>query len=197
MNNIRWLLRKQQLPGWAVIGWTLLVILREVVSFAGDVQFATSANWGWRTPLNALTNPLALLLLILLGLSWLVLVGPRLYLRDSYIRGEKVYLADLIKHVASDSPMIIKDKVLEDCDINGPAVLIHTQADFNFMTACQFDGLMDEVFIPVDASRSMVGVIGLQNVVMKKCRLKRVSIVGTPQMIAAWKRSNVEERRTT
>ena len=104
MDALRWLLRKQQIPGWVFIIWVVAIIVREIVGLASDVDFLTSKTWAWDTPTDILFHPGFLLMLLGAGIIWLLFIGPRLYLRGNYIRGEKVYLADLVRDIPQTEP---------------------------------------------------------------------------------------------
>jgi hypothetical protein len=97
-------------------------------------------------------------------------------LAESYFKDQELWIADFARR-----SVVIKDKVFEDCQIFGPAVL----APFNPGTFddCSWAEAADPeaVLWEVDPDReTYVGAIGLENCVFRRCHFARVGILVTP-----------------
>ena len=100
------------------------------------------------------------------------------YIADTYIRGQLVYLMDLI---APGAQPIISDRTIEDCEIRGPAMI----ALLGRVTIKNgtFDGDVESLFVEVADKRIIFGAIGLRDCVFRRCRFVAIGIIGTREQI--------------
>ena len=100
------------------------------------------------------------------------------FIPESYLRGRSVYLLDLIPPGAQP---IISDRIFEDCEVRGPAMI--ALLNVNTITDSLFDGDIDSLFVEVADKRIIVGAIGLQSCVFRRCRFTQIGIIGTREQI--------------
>jgi hypothetical protein len=100
------------------------------------------------------------------------------YIPDSFIQGRSIYLLDLI---APGSRPVIQKRTIEDCEIRGPA-MIGFLGTVNLDSNC-FDGDMDSLFVEVELNRTLLGIIGLEDCTIRRCRFVAIGIIGVKQQI--------------
>jgi hypothetical protein len=103
---------------------------------------------------------------------------PHEYISDTYIKGRLIYLMDLL---APGSKPIISNRTIEDCEIRGPAMAVALGRVS--ITEAGFDGDKNSLFVEIADARSIVGAIGLQDCVFRRCRFKQIGILGTKEQI--------------
>lgn len=102
---------------------------------------------------------------------------------ESYFANQRVVLNDIL---IPETPPIIADKVFENCDIVGPAII--TFIGTGLMLACSFDGSPLSTFYEVEEGRGLVGIIGMKDCTIRNSRLHRIGLVGTKAQIAQWQK---------
>ena len=100
------------------------------------------------------------------------------FIPESYLRGRSVYLLDLIPPGAKP---IIRDRTFEDCEVRGPAMIALLGG--GSISNSTFDGDIDSVFVEVADKRIILGAIGLQSCVFRRCRFTQIGIIGTREQI--------------
>ncbi len=100
------------------------------------------------------------------------------YISEPYIRGRMIYLMDLL---APGARPIIENRTLEDCEIKGPAMM--GLLGGVTIDGGSFDGTLESLFVEVAEKRFIIGAIGLQNVVLRRCRFTQIGIIGTKEQI--------------
>jgi len=100
------------------------------------------------------------------------------YISDSYIKGKVIYLMDLLSPGARP---IVSNRIIEDCEIRGPAMVI--TLDGTVIANSSFEGDANSLFVEVPEKRIVFGAIGLQNCVMRRCRFIAIGIIGTREQI--------------
>lgn len=100
------------------------------------------------------------------------------YITDTYIRGRAIRLIDLL---APGARPIISNRTIEDCEIRGPAMI--TLLDGVTLADNNFDGDINSPFLEVAEPRMIVGAIGLQDCVFRRCRFIAIGIIGTSEQI--------------
>lgn len=101
-----------------------------------------------------------------------------IYIADTYIQGRVIYLMDLL---APGAKPIISNRTIEDCEIRGPAMV--ALLGLVTITESSFDGDVDSLFVEVADKRIILGAIGLQNCVFRRCRFAQIGILGTREQI--------------
>lgn len=101
------------------------------------------------------------------------------YIPESYIHGRIIYILDLI---APGARPVIQKRTIEDCEIRGPAMI-------GFLGTCNldnltFDGDRNSIFVEVGLNKPLLGVIGLEDCNVRRCRLVAIGIIGVRQQIA-------------
>jgi hypothetical protein len=135
----------------------------------------------------------------IVALGMLIYAGARLYVfaahdvrrptteefAEPYIHGKYIRLADF-----ADANGTIEGRTFEDSYIYGPVVILaHEGTD---ISRCFFEGTMDDIFLPIASPTigSQSGVILVKDCKFRACRFLRVSIIGSPEQVEAWKRQN-------
>jgi hypothetical protein len=85
---------------------------------------------------------------------------------DAHFSRRVIRMADLIVNVAHP---IIENKVFEDCEIFGPAIVYGIEGVL--LDQSNLNGTPDALFIEVPPDRVAIGVIGLKNVTIRRCNL--------------------------
>ncbi len=94
--------------------------------------------------------------------------------------GRSVYLYKVPRNSANES--IISEKTFEDCLILGPCVICGTGKGTVYLE-CDFGvagGDVDSLFL-TNKSRSIIGVIGLDHCLFRKCDFQNVAFAGTEE----------------
>ena len=100
------------------------------------------------------------------------------YITDTYVRGRLVYLMALL---APGAKPIISDRTIEDCEIRGPAMIALLGGVT--IASSTFDGNIESLFVEVVDKRTILGAIGLQDCVFRRCRFVAIGIIGTREQI--------------
>lgn len=82
---------------------------------------------------------------------------------------------------------IVRDKVYQDVDIWGPA-LIAPMGNSTFNN-CSFNGDVESLLWEVDPGSLLIGVIGVQNCSFINCNFKGIGIAGTPEILEDFRRA--------
>lgn len=90
--------------------------------------------------------------------------------RERYFRDRTIRISDL----AGDDD-ILRDKTFEDCTIIGPAVI--APLGVGLLKDCTFEAHPDTFLIPIHTPRGVVGPIGLEGCVFRRCTFRRIGIV--------------------
>ena len=106
------------------------------------------------------------------------------YVPDTYIRGRITYLIDLL--VPGAQP-IISGRTIEDCEIRGPAMIALLGG--TTITSGTFDGDIGSLFVEVVDKRYILGAIGLQDCVFRRCRFVAIGIIGTREQFEMLKQA--------
>ncbi|TAJ09629.1 MAG: hypothetical protein EPO61_06120 [Nitrospirae bacterium] len=100
------------------------------------------------------------------------------------ISGVRLHLADLVK----DGP-ILRDKIIEGCQIVGPAVIALLGG--NTISRNELDGgrptFTDYVWI-VPEGHSLVGTVGLENCEFRRSHFLHISFIATEQQASEWRK---------
>jgi hypothetical protein len=100
------------------------------------------------------------------------------YIADTYIRGQLIYLMNLL---APGAKPIISDRTIEDCEIRGPAMIaLLGRVTIKNST---FNGDAESLFVEVADKRLIFGAIGLRDCVFRRCRFAEIGIIGTREQI--------------
>jgi len=99
------------------------------------------------------------------------------YIADTYIKGRIIYLLDLL---APGAKPIISNRTIEDCEVRGPAMVILMGST---IANSVWDGDKNSLFVEIAAKRMILGAIGLQGCVFRRCRFKAIGILGTKEQI--------------
>lgn len=91
----------------------------------------------------------------------------------TYFARQRVYLADLVR---DEFPPIIRDKTFEDCEIIGPAV-VHL-GPHTMIVETGFDGDLASLAYEVRGTRGAIGVIRLEDCVIRRCRMRGIGFMG-------------------
>jgi hypothetical protein len=175
--------------------WSLIVRLYGLVAIAGGlIGGAIFTTWsliaGLAAPFIGLIG-LGAFLAVSLSMLWGVLGIRRLRARDnsyaskSYFKGEKVYIADFIE---PEKTAAIRGKTFEDCEIWGPAVLEPAPGTVLSGTIV---GNHDQTLISIPDSQKFqtMGYIPVQGCIFKNCRMIRISLAGSSEMIEKAKKA--------
>jgi hypothetical protein len=81
---------------------------------------------------------------------------------------------------------LVENRNFENALILGPAVLAPLERVT--IAECNFDGTPEALFLEVAEGRSLVGVVGLKNVVFRRCAFRNVALIGTPQAVQEFQR---------
>jgi len=100
------------------------------------------------------------------------------YISDPFIKGRSIYLLDLI---APGARPIIQNRTIEDCEIRGPA-MIGFLGTMN-LHDISWDGDEKSLFVEVEENHPLLGVIGLEDCTIRRCRFVSVGIIGVKQQI--------------
>jgi len=108
---------------------------------------------------------------------------PHQYISDTHIKGRVLNLMDL---VSPGTKPVISNRTIEDCEIRGPAMIYLSYG--TVITHSSFDGDINSLFVEVPENRMILGAIGLENCVIRKCRFLALGIIGTREQIERAKR---------
>lgn len=95
-------------------------------------------------------------------------------------RNELVRITDLA--TTSD---VIDGHDFESCHLVGPAVV--APLDNVHLEHNEIAGSLDALLLELPESTQQIGIIGLRNVTIRRCRLERIGIAGTPQFVMEFK----------
>ena len=87
-----------------------------------------------------------------------------------------------IVELVDESTSMITHRQFEDAVILGPAVLAPLGASF---IDCVFEGSFDSMIIVVEEGSIKQGIIGLQQVLFHRCRLRNIALIGTSELAQA------------
>lgn len=86
-----------------------------------------------------------------------------------------------IYDIPRDDDGIIRNRTFEDCDIYGPAVLVPLSGRLD---GCSFEGDADTVLWELSPRQErIVGAIGLEDCIFRRCRFRRIGLAGTGEFI--------------
>jgi hypothetical protein len=86
----------------------------------------------------------------------------------------------------ADMNSLIENKTYTNALIVGPAVMVLIENVA--LRDNTFAGDNEALFIELPEGRRVIGVIGLRNVTFERCEFRNVSIAGTPDNIAEFKK---------
>jgi hypothetical protein len=101
-------------------------------------------------------------------------------LTASHLKGLSIRISDLVRE-----DVVIRNKIFEDCHIYGPAFITplkDTSFEYN-----NFEGSLESNLIELQ-NRAVLGTIGLDNCVFRRCFFHRIGIIGTPDFIAKFRK---------
>ena len=100
-------------------------------------------------------------------------------LQSKYLSGRSFHIND--PALTGDSTPTIRERTFEDCDIDGPAIILSQGA--GGFTDCEFDGPVDALFLEVPHRPMLIGVIVLIDCVFRRCHFRRIAILDTPENV--------------
>ena len=98
----------------------------------------------------------------------------------THLKGLSIRISDLVRE-----DVVIRNKIFEDCHIYGPAFITpikDTSLEYN-----NFEGSLESNLIELK-NRAVLGTIGLDNCVFRRCFFHRIGIIGTPDIIAKFRK---------
>ena len=104
------------------------------------------------------------------------------FIPDNYISGRIIHLIDLL---APGAKPIILNRTVEDCEVRGPAMVALMGTTLANNT---WDGDLESLFVEIADERIILGAIGLQGCVFRRCRFIEIGIIGTKEQIEEAKR---------
>jgi hypothetical protein len=174
----KWIGRANDLAGMVpIVAVGVAVIAAFVIGAELELRHA-SAIWIWGVVIGVF-------LVVAGSIRWLVAswrsrtdkVGG-----ERFLSQKKIRLSDL---VGQDS--IIRDRTFEDCEINGPMVVMSTGQGVGGFHKCTWNGESDPVFIRAAEPR-VGGVVGLEDCIFRRCRFFNVAIMHSPSAtVPEWK----------
>ena len=100
------------------------------------------------------------------------------FIPDNYISGRIIHLLDLL---APGAKPIISNRTVEDCEVRGPAMVVFMRTTLDNNSWAGDD--LESLFVEVADERKIVGAIGLQGCVFRRCRFIAIGIIGTKEQI--------------
>lgn len=100
--------------------------------------------------------------------------------QPTYI-GETFRVADL---VAGINPPRIDSIIFENCDLEGPAMIV--QEGFTAFIGCTFQGTRETLLLEVEYGRTMIGVVGVKDCIFRNCRFHQIGVVIHPGLREKW-----------
>lgn len=109
-------------------------------------------------------------------------------LPEDLARTHIIHLSFRIGDMARDE-LIIRNRTFEDCTIYGPAVLLPLGGG-QILQDCSFlANAPEEMFLDIGTQpRTIIGAIGLEGCVFRRCRLVKIGFAGPPSLLEAMQR---------
>jgi hypothetical protein len=95
----------------------------------------------------------------------------------TYFSHQRVYVSDVVRDI---DPPVLKDKVFEDCEIIGPAILA---PEGSVISHCVFNGVLASMMYELPGGRWLIGVIGVQDCIFRRCQFSQIGWMGNSRLV--------------
>jgi hypothetical protein len=151
-----------QLPG-------SIIALMVLAGFTGAIWAVNGVQW-WRT------RPEGIHVSTVTEIS----PPPIIPASGAYLSRLSLRMTDLVP-----DDHVIRDRIFEDCHLYGPAMMVHLGG--NSFTHCEFYGRETAIFLEVPEDTEVIGAIGVENCIFRRCHFHSIGFILPPQNLATFR----------